>query len=213
MAHPHAHARSHHVEKAHGLIHRTGNHAVKHRARGGALHEDAAEDAHMIERGVHEHESAMHKGEPKTKLKLKHGGHVDGEHARHHLAKRARGGATGGGKKGHATKVNVIVAPQGGGGARPVPVPVPAARPPGVGGAPPPMPPPGMGAPSPMGGAPMGAGPMGPRPGMPGPMMRARGGHVPHMEAGAMSGPGRIEKTHEYGVGGFKPKKRMIHKG
>lgn len=40
---------------------------------------------------------------------------------------------------------------------------------------------------------------------------RARGGHV-EMEAGAGSGNGRIEKTHEYGSGrGFKPKKVPLH--
>lgn len=198
MAHPHAAARADETAKARHLITRTGY------KRGGAVG-DEAEDARMVSRGVHEHEANMHKGEPKTKLKLRSGGSVDGESARHHLAKRARGGATHG-KKG-STKVNVIVAPQGGGGARPVPVPVPT-RPPMAVGAPPPAP---VGAP------PMGAGmPMGARPGMPppgAPMMRARGGKVPHMEAGAASGPGRIEKTHEYGEGGFKPKKRMIHKG
>jgi hypothetical protein len=40
---------------------------------------------------------------------------------------------------------------------------------------------------------------------------RARGGHVPHMEAGSGGAEGRIEKVHEYGEGrGFVPKE---HKG
>lgn len=206
MAHPHAHERAHETAKARHLISRTGY------KRGGAVDGDEAQDRGMIARGVHEHESNMHKGEPKTKLRLASGGEVDGEKGRQHLAKRARGGATHHAKKG--TKVNVIVMPQGGGGARPVPVPVPAGpRPmgPPAPAAAPPMPPPG-GAP-PMAG-PMGA-PMGARPpGVSGgPLLRARGGKVPHMTAGAGSGPGRIEKDHAYGEGGFKPKKRMIHRG
>lgn len=200
MAHPHAHERSDEVAKARHLISRTGY------KRGGAVDGDEAQDRGMIARGVHEHEANMHKGEPKTKLRLASGGQVDGEKGRQHLAKRARGGATH--KKG--TKVNVIVMPQGGGGARPVPVPVPAGPRP-VGAPAPaaaaPMPPPGAAPPM---GAPMGGRP----PGVPGgPMLRARGGKVPHMDAGAMSGPGRIQKPHEYGEGGFKPKKRMIHNG
>ena len=140
MAHPHANERSHERAKAHKLVSRTGY------ARGGSVHGDAKEDANMIERGVHEHEAALHKGEHKTKLHLGDG--VEGEKGRHHLAKRARGGATG--KKGHSTRVNVIVAPQGGGGGGPPgmasPIaPRPAMPPPAAmpsGGAPPGMMPP-----------------------------------------------------------------------
>ena len=31
---------------------------------------DAVQDRRMISRGVHQHEAALHKGKPKTKLKL-----------------------------------------------------------------------------------------------------------------------------------------------
>lgn len=100
---------------------------------------------------------------------------------------RARGGRA---KKGGATNVNVIIAPQGAGaGATPPPVMPPPALPPGG----PPMMKPPMGPP------PMGAGPPGPPPGGPGaglPMApgapggippglippRARGGSVKHAD-------------------------------
>ena len=94
------------------MIKRTGHKL----ARGGAAHDDAAEDARMIAEGVHEHESAMHPGKKKTHLKFKQGGAIEGHGAKHHLGKRARGGPTGK-KGGHVT--NVIVAPQGGGMRRP----------------------------------------------------------------------------------------------
>jgi hypothetical protein len=40
-------------------------------------------------------------------------------------------------------------------------------------------------------------------------LQAASGGKVPHMTAGPMGGEGRIQKMHEYGEGGFKPKDRM----
>lgn len=194
MAHPHAEQRTAHVARANKMIGRAGY------RNGGSVRDDDAQDRKEIAAAVHKHEKHDHKGEPETKLRS--GGHVDGEKGRAHLAKRARGGAMSH-KGGKSTKVNVIVAPQGG-GAHPVPVPVPV-HPPGAGA------PPGA---APMGGPPMGGG-MAPPGGMPPgggmpPMMRKRGGKIPHMEAGAMSGPGRIEKMHEYGEGGFKPAKRGV---
>lgn len=41
--------------------------------------EDEAEDKKMIKRGVAQHESKLHKGEPKTELKLKTGGRAKKE--------------------------------------------------------------------------------------------------------------------------------------
>lgn len=106
----------------------------------------------------------------------------------------ARGGGTKMGGKKRAGNVNVIVA-AGGEKERPVPVPVPmggAATPPPK----PPMPPgAGMGGPAGMGAPPPGmGGPMG-APAMRPPMMRANGGSIPKMSAGAHSGLGRMQKA------------------
>lgn len=142
-----------------------GQHPYKH--GGHVKHEDAAEDRKLIH------------------AEIKKAEHED---------KFASGGAVGGKKGKGKTVVNVIVAPQGQqGGPTPVPVPVPAGPPPMA--MPPPRPPvavapPGL-APAGMVGAPM----------MPG---RKRGGSVltgPEnngkmvpMEAGALSGEGRLAK-------------------
>ena len=191
MAHPNAAERAPFVAKAHKMMSRCGY------ARGGSVHSDAKEDASMIRAGVAQHEAHDHKGSAKTKLHLGDG--VDGEKGRTHLAKRARGGATHGKKHHGGTKVNVIIAPQGGGtapGMAPAMPPHPPMPPP----APPAMMPPGGPPRPPM--APPGAGMM-PPPGAG--MMRKRGGSIPD-QAGGGSGLGRIDKARSYGEGGFKPK-------
>ncbi len=156
---------------------------------------DAAEDKRMVEKAVHQHEKHEHGGNL-TKLKLKTGGAVHGEHSAARPDKRARGGPAGG-KKG--TTVNVVVAHPPGAGAgmppRPMMPPAAAAVPagppmpgaPGMVPAPRPMPPP-----MPVGGAPMGGALPGVRP----PGVMKRGGAVKggRMKYGAGSGMGRYEK-------------------
>jgi hypothetical protein len=49
------------------------------RERKGEMSEDIAQDKSMIKKGVRQHEAALHKGEPKTELKLKKGGRAKKE--------------------------------------------------------------------------------------------------------------------------------------
>lgn len=216
MAHPMSSAEPTRHERAKSMIARTGNTFKS----GGALCDDMAEDKSMISSAIRQHENAEHGGKH-TKLKFKAGGAVDGEGAKSHLAKRARGGST---SKKHTT-VNVVVAPQGGmhppgspgmmpaggppmappPGAQPMMPPRPPMAPPGAGG----MPPPGMKPPGMMkrGGGVQSTSDEGvPAESL---LQAASGGKVPHMSAGAMGGEGRIQKMEEYGEGGFKPKDRM----
>lgn len=182
MTHPHHQTPKDHREKARSLVSRTG-HEMPHGAMrnhyksgGGITKEwDEKQDEHDIARGVHAHEAHLHKGQPKTKLK--DGGHIEGHAARHHLGKRARGGANKG--KGHVT--NVIVAPQGGppgGGMRPPAPPMATAQPPR------PMPPRPAAPPAgpPPGGMPPGGAPGGMPPGMKPPGMMKSGGGVKKVE-------------------------------
>ncbi len=135
---------------------------------------DEKQDKTMMGRMVHEHEGALHKGEPKTKFAT--GGAVTGMAAKPRLDRpaRARGGKVG------RTNVNVIIAqkpdqpqamPMAGAGPTPSPIPAPA---------PPPMPPPGM--PPPGLGAMMGGG-------MPG--LRSAGGRAEYKRGGSVKGKPR----------------------
>lgn len=165
MASTHKHSRHSQRQKAHHMLSRAGY------ARGGAAsgigREDKAEDAAMVRKGVAEHESALHKGSPKTKLKLASGGAVSGHAAPQRLDKRARGGAMKGKKSKPQVTVNVI-SPSNPGINAPAPAPLP-------------MPPPPMGGPPPSGPLPGGMTPPPPPPPMGG--MR-RGGTVKQFASG-----------------------------
>lgn len=158
MSHPHNDLRDHLVQKS-----RVSH--IAHRASGGRVHDDDAEDRTLIKGMVKP--SAMK---------------VEGKKAGGRIDKRARGGRT----KHKGTNVNVVVAPQGGGDKTPVPVPVPGGGGPpgGMPVRPPMLPPPGGG------GMPPGVGGGGPPPGgMPGgpPMMHSRGGRA--YKSGGRVGP------------------------
>lgn len=64
------------------------------RKDGGSIHEDAAQDEKLDKKisakDVHRHESELHPGKPKTKLRT--GGHVPGKDAKMRPDRRARGG-------------------------------------------------------------------------------------------------------------------------
>lgn len=179
-----------------------------------------------VDSGVHQHESHMHKGEKKTKLKLATGGHAEGGKASKRGDKMNRAPFKSGGHTKHSkggTKVNVIVAPGGGQqqggdpkqafqagaqmGAKAVAQKMAGGHPPmppgGAGGPPPPpmggAPGPGAGGPPPPG---MGGG-MPPKP----PGMMNKGGRTKAypIDDGAGGGEGRKEKAKAYGA---KPRKR-----
>lgn len=177
------------------LISRTGYKIGGHMTK----RPDEIADKHEITEAVHEHESALHKGKPKTRLHLRDGGSCEGLAAGGRSDRKPRGAKSGKGKKG-GTTVNVVIAhphPK----AVPVPVPVGAGAPPG-GPAGPMPPPPDDGAPPMMGpgpgGPPMGAkngGRIGLKSGG-----KAKGKFTVPMEDGAGGGLGRIAKAKAYGA-------------
>ena len=177
--------------------------------RGGGVDSDEKQDEKMVSKGVHEHEAHLHKGEAKTKLKFKSGGHVHGKHPKGRADHKSR------------TKININVgagqaekqaaAQQGlqqgikvgaAAAAPKPPMPPMAGPPPGAGG-PPPMPPrPPMAGPGMPPGGPMKKGGM---------VRRAAGGRmaIPHLKGGSGGGEGRIAKAADYGEGSIKLKSHL----
>lgn len=184
----HAETRKEHQKTAEHHVKRSGYKA------GG----EVAADIDRDKKAIGQHEEHLHKGEPKTKLRLRRGGSVHGVEPKERLDKRARGGAM---KGKHKPNVAVIIHAGGAGdqekqqaaqqglqmgaalGARQAAAQM-QPKPP-MGGAPG-MPPQGM----PPGGA--------PRP----PMMN-RGGKLgyPNPKAGSGGAAGRMEKSNAYGDG------------
>ena len=191
----------------------------------GAKDDDREADIRMIRRAVGEHEGNMHRGEAKTRIKLKDGGFADGGMASSRMDQKPRSSS----KKGNGPQINIIVSPNAGAQPpaappmmppRPAPVMMPPKPPPGpppeaAPAMPPMMPPPGG---PPPGGIAGGPGMM--PPGAPGPagMMPRRpmgmrsGGNVgrggegaPAMTAGSGAGPGRLQKAEREG---FHPTRR-----
>lgn len=168
------HHEKHGRKKARSMLSKAGYaNCGGHFARGGHVKSDKAQDAKMVAEGVHEHESALHKGEKKTKLRLKDGGCADGGMAKPRADRLRRGGKTKHGKP--HTQVNIAIGrshPQPVPVPKPVPVPVPAGGPPGAG---------------PMAGPPPGAGPMPPPDGGGAPPMGLkRGGRAKRADGGAL---------------------------
>ena len=170
-------AEPHGRKKARAMLNRAG---VK--VGGHLKHEKDKIGAEIVD-AVHEHESALHKGSPKTKIKLKDGGLADGGRSPRRMDRGSRKGTT----------VNVVVAGHGG-------APAPMAGPPPMPPRPIPMPPPQGAAPMPGMGGPMPMPPPGGPSGMPpmkdgGRSHRARGGKLLGLTAGSASGEGRLEKV------------------
>jgi hypothetical protein len=177
---------------------------------GGTVDPDAAQDKGMISKGVHQHESAMHKGAGKTKLALKSGGRVEGFASGGRLDKPSRRGGSvnvivnAGGDKEAAAKEGLQKGIKIGAvmGAQAI-----AAKLGGGAGGPPAGPAAQAGAPMPV---PSGDGAPMPPPGMGGPMKR--GGRVAAMTGGAEGGLGRIQKANAYGGGHIKIREHMRRK-
>ena len=173
-----------HKSKAHSMM-RGAGYSVKRASGGSSEAHDVAQDKKLVKKAVAEHEEHDHKGEAKTKLKLKSGGIAAGEKSEHRPDKKSRM-AKGG--KAHHTKINILVAPGKSDGSAPA---VPSA----------PMAPP-IGAPQMAPRPPVvpGTAPAMMRPGMM-PQSIKTGGKVMkagHYDAGAGSGVGREEKAENY---------------